>query len=400
VAASVEDSLGLVEGSLSPGNLPDELVRVVSSTLRGQLPADAVGPSLEKQILSLLPSLRAASLAADGYFVRKARWPGAAPFAVCLTHDVDNISRPRSHIWRTRARFSLSDLILGLLGIVSLYDNVELIASKEESRGFHSSFYYLSSNYPLEEVRPESERVRSSGCEVGLHGDFGTHDSQQKMDQAVSRFSKAMGFRPTGLRVHFLKFDFARSWQIMDKAGFDYDTTVGMNDRLGFKLGLATPFHPPDDSWSPMDLLELPLVLMDTTLWGYLKRGEEAGFSDTMRMMKSVEEVEGLFTLLWHQEAVRMKGGRLYWQILDEIMKSGSFVGSGAEIARWWRERSLPLVKKGKVVTLAGQPPHELVLRLATAEGRTPRVTSGSLERRGDEYLIRAHGPQFTLEVD
>jgi hypothetical protein len=60
----------------------------------------------------------------------------------------------------------------------------------------------------------------------------------------------------------------------------------------------------------------------------------------------------------------------------------------------------LPLVKKGKVVTLAGQPPHELVLRLATAEGRTPRVTSGSLERRGDEYLIRAHGPQFTLEVD
>ncbi len=125
VAALVEDSLGLMEGSLRPENLPDELVRTISSTLRGQLPADAVGPSLERQILSLLPSLRAASIATDGYFVRKARWPGAAPFAVCLTHDVDNISRPRRHIWRTRTRFGLSDLIGGLLGITSLYDNVE-----------------------------------------------------------------------------------------------------------------------------------------------------------------------------------------------------------------------------------------------------------------------------------
>ncbi len=119
-----------------------------------------------------------------------------------------------------------------------------------------------------------------------------------------------MGFRPSGLREHYLKFDFAKTWGIMEAAGFDYDTTVGTNDRLGFKVGLATPFHPPDGSWSPMSLLELPLVLMDTTLWGYLKRSEEEGLGDAVRMMNAVEEVEGLFTLLWHQEAVRMKGGR------------------------------------------------------------------------------------------
>ena len=72
-----------------------------------------------------------------------------------------------------------------------------------------------------------------------------------------------------------------------------------------------------------MNLLELPLVLMDTTLWGYLKRTEEEGFADAMRMMKAVEEVEGLFTLLWHQEAVRMRGGRIYWALLDEIKAEG-----------------------------------------------------------------------------
>jgi hypothetical protein len=351
-------------------------------------------------MLSLLAMTRAAALAEDGYFVRKARWPSAAPFAVCLTHDVDNISRPRGHIWRTRSRFSVPDLVGGLLGFLSLYDNVKLIASGEASRGFHSSFYYLSSNYPLGAVKSESDMIRASGGEVGLHGDFGTHDSQEKMDEAISRFSETMGFRPTGLREHYLRFDFAKSWPIMEAAGFDYDTTVGTNDHLGFKMGLASPFHPPDAAWSPMKLLELPLVLMDTTLWGYLKRSEEEGFSDALRMMQEVKDVEGLFTLLWHQEAVRMKGGRIYWRLLDEIARRGCFVGSGAEISRWWRVRSTPLVKRGKLIRLDGQPPRDLVLRLNLAEGRTPRVSSGSLERRGDEYLVRPESPDFTLEVD
>jgi hypothetical protein len=398
--ALAENSLGLVEGSLGPEALPEGLVAAVTAAVRGQAVQDDGAPILEKQMLSLLATVRESSLSEDGFFVRKARWPAAAPFAVCLTHDVDNISRSRGHIWKTRSRFGLGDLIGGLLGLVSLYDNVGLIASREESRGFHSSFYYLTSNYPLARVKPASDRVRASGSEVGLHGDFGTHDSQEKMGEAVARFSSALAFRPTGLREHYLKFDFGRSWEIFERSGFDYDTTVGTNDRLGFRLGLATPFHPPDASWSPMNLLELPLVLMDTTLWGYLKRSEEEGFGDALKMMKAVEEVEGLFTLLWHQEAVRMRGGRVYWRLLDEIGRRGCFVGSGAEISLWWRARSLPLVKKGKLIRVEGQAPRGLVLRLSLAEGRTPRVSSGSLERDGGDFLVRPQGPDFTLEVD
>ncbi len=398
-ASTIEDSLGLLEGSLKPKGLPEGLVDSISSAVRGRPPKETEGPSIEKQVIALLADARASALAKDGFFVRKARWPRAAPFAVCLTHDVDNISRPRGHLWRTRSRFGRWDLIRGLLGLASLYDNVDLISSREESRGFHSSFYYLSSNYPLADVRRDAGRIRASGWDVGLHGDFGTHDSQEKMHSAVLQFSRGMGFKPLGLREHYLRFDFAKSWKIMEAEGFDYDTTIGTTDRLGFKLGLATPFHPPDDSWSEMNLLELPLVLMDTTLWGYLKRSEEDGYADAMMMMKRVEEVEGLFTLLWHQEAVRMKGGRMYWRLLDEFMRRGCYVGSGAEVAGWWRERSLPLLKEGKAIRFSGEPPSELVLRLNVAEGRTPRVSSGTLTRSGEEILVRPQGANFRLEV-
>ncbi len=96
-----------------------------------------------------------------------------------------------------------------------------------------------------------------------------------------------------------------------------------------------------------MNLLELPLILMDTTLWGYLKKSEEEGFGDAVRMMKAVEEVEGLFTLLWHQEAVRMRGGRIYWQPPRRDQGGGASSGAGRRYPRWWRARSRPAREKG-----------------------------------------------------
>ncbi|MBI2649345.1 MAG: hypothetical protein HYW93_06825, partial [Thaumarchaeota archaeon] len=109
----------------------------------------------------------------------------------------------------------------------------------------------------------------------------------------------------------------------------------------------ATPFHPPTKTWEPMRLIEIPLTLMDTTLWGYLKRDETGGLNDIMSVLSKVKEVGGLFTLLWHQEAVKMKGGRLYWSLLDEFKKAGCFVGSGAQISDWWAARDVPMAKQG-----------------------------------------------------
>jgi hypothetical protein len=402
----VEGSLGLVSGSLKPEAVPQELVEEVGAVMRGSPPKDSTLPSLEMRIFALLEQVEKSSIKEEGFFIRKARWPGAAPFAVCLTHDVDNIERPVEHIMKVKERFSKADFEKAMRGELSLYDNIELIGNREGAEGFRSSFYLLSSNYPLGAVRPTARRMHSKGWEVGLHGDFGTHDSEAEMKKAVKRLTEGIGIRPQGLREHYLRFDFRKSWSVMDGAGFDYDTTVGNNDRLGFKLGLATPFHPPDAGWRPLSLLELPLSLMDTTLWGYLKKGEEEGFADVMRLMSMVEEVEGLFTLLWHQEAVRMKGGRIYWRILRELgRRKKLFVGSGLEVARWWRAREVPLklAKGGRLITIGGRPPKDLTLILKTRSGTKVKVSSGSASKRSIRgeltHLISPSGPSFKLEL-
>jgi len=318
VVGFLEGNLGLASGSLRHEVIPRDLADELTSVLQGAPSRDPSSPSIELRIKQFLAELEITALEEAGFFVRKSRWPNAAQLGVCLTHDVDNIERPMEHILKVKDRFSKADLAKAMKGELSLYDNLELIGKREGAEGFRSSFYLLSSNYRLGKVRPAARRLHSRGWEIGLHGDFGTHDSDMEMKKAVERLTGGVGIRPRGLREHYLRFDFRKSWSVMDGAGFDYDTTVGNNDKLGFKLGLATPFHPPDAGWRPLNLLELPLSLMDTTLWGYLKKGEEEGLADVMRLMAMVEEVEGLFTLLWHQEAVRMKGGRVYWLEVGE----------------------------------------------------------------------------------
>jgi hypothetical protein len=401
-AGFLEGSLGLVSGSLRPEDVPGDLVDELASVLRGAPPDDSAVPSIDAHVMEFLASLERSSLEERGFFVRKARWPEAAPFAVCLTHDVDNIERPTEHILKVKDRFSAADFDKAKKGLLSLYDNIALIGEKEGAEGFRSSFYLMSANYPLEKVRAAARALHAGGWEIGLHGDFGTHDSQAEMDKAVGRLTRGIGVRPRGLREHYLKFDFAKSWRIMEDAGFDYDTTPGNTDRLGFKLGLATPFHPPDEGWRPMRLLELPLSLMDTTLWGYLKRSEEEGLRDVEESMGAVERVEGLFNLLWHQESVRMKGGRLYWKILKALgRRKGVFVGSGADVARWWRAREVPLRAKsgGRLITLGANPPKSLTLILKTTAGVTAKAASGSVTRSGSRLLVSPSGPSFKLKI-
>jgi hypothetical protein len=395
----VRDSLGLVDDSLKAEDLPVGLVDDICTVTKGVTQQESSEPFIEKELLSFSAWLQESDLDRHRVHLRKARWPDGRQFGVCLTHDVDNVGRPLAHLWKTRDRFAAKDLVLGLLGLRSVYNNIALIARHEMERKVKSSFYFLTSNYPLEELRGSAEDLVSRGWDIGLHGDFGTHDSAEKMQQSMRAFEVSLGFRPKGIREHYLKFDFAKTWEILESQEFDYDSSVGMSDRLGFRLGLATPFHPPDKDWAKMRLLELPLTLMDTTLWGYLRLKEADGKAAFARMLSSVEAVGGLFTLLWHQEAVRMKGGRLYWTILDELAGRDCFIADGATVSKWWRSRSESRLIREASKYRANRWPPDLRLLAKLSDGVRINLTNCVVEKQGEMSLVRGLGPDFTVEV-
>ena len=400
VRGLVEENLGLPKGIVGSEDLPADLVDLITSAVRGKASREAGTPQVEQKLNEFLLEVKRYSLERDGFFAWKARWPEARQFAACLTHDVDNIEHSRRHILSTRGRFTALDFILGLLGLRSLYRNIGLVAGEEGRRGFRSSFFLLTSNYSLGDLLPSITSLKENGWEVGLHGDFGTHDSLERMREAIEKFRTATGSSPAGVREHYLRFDFEKTWQIMESVGLAYDTSVGARESLGFPIGFSTPFHPPTHDWSSMKILEIPLVLMDTTLWGHLKLDEQEGMADVERMIERVREVGGLFTLLWHQEAIRMRGGRLYPRILEKLASMGCFVTSGIGVASWWESRSVPLVREGHEYKIEGTPPAGLRLHLEYSQGRRPRVEGGDLEVSPRGSLVRVNSGEFSLRVE
>ncbi len=397
-AGFVEDSLGLPRGSCDPSEVPDALVAGVASAMGGSPDSASPSPVLEHQLQAFLQRLQAEAVEAQGYFVRKARWPGNASFAACLTHDVDNVRRPLSHILRRAGRFSATDLALAVLGVRSPYDNLDLIAKWESGLGMRSSFYFLSKNYDLGALAPPVKELARSGWEAGLHGDFGTHDSPEAMGAAAARISEAFGSRPAGLREHFLQFDYGKTWGVAESCGFLYDTTVGNRDRLGFRLGLCSPFRPPDQAFAPMKIVELPLVLMDTTLWGYLKRDEAAGERDFLDLLGEVAAVNGLMTVLWHQESVRMKGGRIYPRVLSHIARSRCYSATGEGIARWWLARGAPLAAGGSAVSMEAAP-EGLVLTFKSGRRKAVSVEGGFLKSESESQTVTAAGGPLRVSM-
>jgi len=59
----------------------------------------------------------------------------------------------------------------------------------------------------------------------------------------------------------------------------------------------------------------------------------------------------------------------------------------------------LKLSRGGGLITLGARPPKGLKLILKTGRGMKVKVTSGSVIKRGGDFLVSPSGPAFRLEV-
>jgi len=270
----------------------------------------------------------------------KSRWPDGKKFAVALTHDSDSISVTKEHLQDVKDRFSESDLNQALEGRKNLYWNVERIKEIENKFGFKSSFYFLTSEYNLEQHRDILDELGRDGWEIGLHAGFGTHNNEDKMREDISEFKSQLGSQPIGVREHYLQFDYHKTLDLLEKNQFVYDSSLGFREHPGFFLGTSMPFNPPRENWEKRNILELPLIIMDTSLWGYMNLNEDEGMKLIEDYIRNIKNFSGLLTILWHQEAFLMKRGEIYTKILERLSKEDCFVSSGIAISEWWNGRN------------------------------------------------------------
>jgi peptidoglycan/xylan/chitin deacetylase (PgdA/CDA1 family) len=307
---------------------------------------------------------------------RVPRWKNGAPFAAALSHDVDDVrlrSVPQALRLMSTARSLGGYAVRGGLSAlaraivpssgVDPYAQFERWATEESRRGFRSTFYVvarprraheydplyrLDDPVPFEDSRPTVgsmfRALAERGFEIGLHGSYGSWRDEQRLTEERRSLAAATGGEISGIRQHFLRFDLERTWGAQERAGFTADATLGYNEAVGFRAGLAAPFHPWDRARGRGHaLIEVPLTLMDGALFRGLGLRPEEARRRTLAHLEAVERVGGMAGLLWHPNAAAEALFPGWWSCyiaaLDHLAARGAWVASVGEIGAWWRER-------------------------------------------------------------
>jgi peptidoglycan/xylan/chitin deacetylase (PgdA/CDA1 family) len=178
--------------------------------------------------------------------------------------------------------------------------------------------------------------------EIGLHG-----SPESAFDPAVLKEEldnlRAVGFNPTGYRTHYLHFDYQKSFTILEEAGIQYDSTLGYWENIGFRAGISFPFFPFNIKENrPFRVLEIPLIVMDTTLYSQkaMNLSKPNAQRSIRRLIDLAAKYQSHLSLLWHNntfDPIDYPGwGQLYYNTIDYAVKKQGWVTSLHNIHEEW----------------------------------------------------------------
>jgi hypothetical protein len=266
---------------------------------------DEYGLALEQVLRALLPG-----------------WdPPARHLRVKVSHDVDDIGLPFSFrsaaakmLRHGRPLCTARDVAAAVLRIETasqrlLRHLVQLSTAKKLDTAVNwkcSKHGPYDTGYDLHDGRilRFMEDLMESGVELGIHPSYVTFQSPKLLRAEVESLSELLGNRKLGGRQDYLRWS-PQTWVEWDSLGLAYDSTVGFADHVGFRAGTCFPYQP--WLWSEQRkavLIEIPLLVMDSMLFGYMKLSAEQAQMVVLDLVDRCRAVGGVFTVAWHNTSL------------------------------------------------------------------------------------------------
>jgi hypothetical protein len=191
--------------------------------------------------------------------------------------------------------------------------------------------------YDVEDLRDQAAVFQQEGCELGVHGIDAWHSAERGRAE-LARIAEVSGRAATGIRMHWLLQD-SRTIDALEEAGFDYDSTAGYNETVGYRNGTAQVFRP----LGARTLLELPMHIQDGALFfpGRLDLSDALAEKRCQPLIDNAIRSGGVLTLLWHD---RSHGPERFWgdfyiRLLQRLKSLNPWFGSAAQVVAWFRKR-------------------------------------------------------------
>jgi hypothetical protein len=317
-------------------------------------------------------------------------WPENKRFALCLTHDVDDVITDvawgtvfhtirgdcRSNLsWRMRAgraKWLMCECLRHLYSHTSSpLQDFEEWQKLESSCGFRSTFYFFPSRlrrrhdydcaYQFHDIvlhghrrMAVSEMMRAldqAGWEIGLHGSYHSAIESSLLIDERQQLEEIVGHALISTRQHWLHYDAKFTPRLQAQAGFKVDSTQGFNRSIGFRAGTAFPYWCWDhQAGQSLPILEVPQHIMDGGLFTAhaLEYNEEIAIEHSIEIMDAVERVGGCLTLSWHPHNVNNeKYWTVYKTLLEEAARRNAWGCSAGDLYRWWTARERRLLLSG-----------------------------------------------------
>ena len=284
-------------------------------------------------------------LVEQGY---RPEYPEDQPFAVCLTHDIDVVYQSALRKgYATLSSLKNGDFEGALASARQLrskklpFCNFHEIMAIEEEYGARSSFYFLALApgeqdyaYDIRDLEEDIGMIADAGWEVGLHGGHRAYCDSGVLATEKRRLEAALGRPVVGYRNHYLRFRVPETWEHLSRAGFRYDATFGYADCVGFRNGMCHPFKPFDlNAGREIDILEIPLTIMDVTLYEYMRLDAGKAWEIVHRFIDATKRCHGVITILWHNANMEGERGKLYEKILGYCQEREAWMTSGENIS-------------------------------------------------------------------
>lgn len=280
-------------------------------------------------------------------------WPNDAPYAVCLTHDVDHVKRHLyQRLWRV-ARYGVSIAsnelcdLARTLGKNNSAWNFDKIANLESQFGVRSTFLFMDETakgfgpsywgrYRLStpSIRSIIQELDADGWEIGLHGSLFSYNSYELLKREKETLEQILGHAVYSTRQHYLRIEEGVTFALHQRLGIKADSSKGYSHKpYDESLGVL-PFSPVGTN-----VIELPITIMDTIgleLPAVRRHSEQ--------VVTRIANQGGLITLDWHQcicnDKLFPERVGFYRDTLEQARSQGAWIGTMHDIARHWRERT------------------------------------------------------------
>ena len=255
-----------------------------------------------------------------------------------MSHDVDwrRQGAPVDHIIARKERFDPK--IVQNAHIKNPYYNLPDYMHLEEKYNIRSTFFFrtIYENGNYQDYEDDIRALYEGDWEIGLHCDPLSINDLAKIQDEKEKLEELTRYPIKANRSHYLAFS-KKLPTILNSLGFIYDSSYRKSkdkidkEEMGYNI---------------LDgIIEFPVTLMDAYLFTYMNIQEDKIvdiFRHTLDYAKNQNKEFNVITVIWHDNVLKMKGGRAYENILEYLSsQEDTVITRGIDLAN--------LIIKGKV---------------------------------------------------